>query len=83
MMKFVMGWIGIGFGAWLFILFITLVTILLSRRSKDVRTKIVYVKAELLMNELMRPECVIFSAMKGPLLALKLIMITLEAIFSK
>lgn len=83
MMKFVIGWIGIGFCTWLFILFIALVTVLLSRHSKDIRTKIVYVKAELLMNELMRPECVIFSAIRGPILALKLIMITLEAIFSK
>lgn len=81
MMKFAMGWIGIGFGTWLFILFIALLTVLLSRRSKDIEIRIICAKAKLLVSELMIPECVLYSAIEGPILTLKLIKITLEAIF--
>lgn len=81
MMKFVMGWIGIGFATWLFILFFAVVTFLLSRHSKNIKIEIVCTKAKLLVSELLRPENVLHMAFEGPILTLKLIKITIEAIF--
>lgn len=82
MFKFIVGWIGIGFGTWLFILFFAVVTILLSHRSKEIKTQIVCTKAKLLVSELMRPENVLYSVFEGPILTMKLIKITLEAFFN-
>ena len=81
MFKFIVGWIGIGFATWLFILFFAVVTILLSHHSKEVTTKIVCTKAKLLVSELLRPENVLYIAFEGPILTMKLIKITIEAIF--